>query len=304
VLEPLFHEMRDQSTPEQMDFLRGNPTGPSRYSSRVASTDGRIVGKCDHCGEPVRYHTERGGHLQHLHNSSPMCADGKTATAVRIQWGPYEARFRAQAHVEEEPQYFRAVPHSQPHGSCAMCGDRATHALAQSTPHGLAHLADVCTAHASQYDSKRAASLHTGVQMLVNRLQHSQSQCTVGSCGNTATHMVTSVSEMGNGRRQIGPVCDEHAQQARNGRIGAVLENPSADNPTGRGADPYRARTQWEGFEQMRPRQRMEDMNANTPTTTPDPIKQGPNANTPLPGANLDEDGPRERGDQSEEDDE
>lgn len=161
VLEPLFRSMREQSTPEQMDFLRSNPTGPSHYSartavtsepglgcphcpegfynfgdrqehirkahpgeysgpddemmalqdiirqrnpdfkwaSRQASTNGQIVGKCDHCKKPVRYHTERGGHLRHLHNGSDLCADGKVALAMITREGGYELRWKLPAFV-------------------------------------------------------------------------------------------------------------------------------------------------------------------------------------------------------------
>lgn len=53
------------------------------HGQRVASTDGRIVGHCDHCGEPVRVHQGDGGptHLRHLHNNSNKCSDGMQASA-------------------------------------------------------------------------------------------------------------------------------------------------------------------------------------------------------------------------------
>lgn len=76
-LEPLFHSMRDLASPGAMDLLRSNPTGPTKYSS----TNGRIVGNCDHCHRPVRWHENESDadELRHLHNGSNMCNGGEHA---------------------------------------------------------------------------------------------------------------------------------------------------------------------------------------------------------------------------------
>jgi hypothetical protein len=60
---------------------------PTRQAARTAGTNGQIVGHCDHCHLPVRWHDEAtGGELRHLHNSSNRCSDGKKAkTASRVE---------------------------------------------------------------------------------------------------------------------------------------------------------------------------------------------------------------------------
>jgi hypothetical protein len=153
---------------------------------RQASTDGKIVGLCDHCNLPVRYHTENGGHLRHLHNDSHRCADGKTSTAMRRTEGGVEYRL--------------PIPK------------------------------------------------------------------------------------------------DSQARQA------AVLEAPTPENPTGRGGDDFRAKT-WEGLVHQRPMQPPEERNANTPTLPQEPIRTGPNINTPQsPG--WEKNGPEEDDDEDENRDE
>lgn len=71
----------------------------------------------------------------------------------------------------------------------------------------------------------------------------------------------------------------------RSGRVvlADYLGRPDASNPTGRGPDEYRART-WDAYQTTRPMQSMEDRNVNTPVLPQDPIKKGPNINTPQPG--------------------
>jgi hypothetical protein len=66
-----------------------------------------------------------------------------------------------------------------------------------------------------------------------------------------------------------------------------ALEAPTAENPTGRGEDEYRARN-WDSMVKQRPMQTPEDRNVNTPVMPADPIRT------------LDTDGPRERRDSEE----
>lgn len=238
--------------------------------SKSAATDGKIVGMCDHCQQPVRYHSEGGGHLRHLHNGSPKCKDGKISTAMIIDaGGGYEARFKLPQFIAAG-DFFRAVPGAS--GECEMCGRDATHTLHHSDGHSMTPVAEVCTQHAGEYDEKRVAKrrLIFGDSVTAGAVSH-----------------------------------DRLTQWGRSNREAAVLENPSQDNPTGKGEDPYRSKTTWEGYEHQRPRQNIEGeggMNANTPTMPQDPIRTGPSMNTPNQGSPLDKDGPRERADQNEQD--
>jgi len=276
------------------------------YSSRVASTDGRIVGQCDHCGEPVRFHTEGGGHLRHLHNSSPHCKDGKTATAVRVQMDGFEARMKLARFVEaRHADHDKDVANHYTYGRMD-----AMHGYPFRPPMGDRE-------HAAYHDGYLEGSQpppamyapRTGAAMDHDRDYSTDIttpdrgvQCPNCNGNGYVNPLNPSVCGVCNGAQRVPKqVKKDFVERTR--RQGAVLENPTAENPTGRGADPYRARVDFEGFEKQRPRQRMEDMNANTPTSAPTPIKTGPNANTPLPGSSLDDDGPRERGDQEEEDD-
>lgn len=65
-------------------------------------------------------------------------------------------------------------------------------------------------------------------------------------------------------------------------QAGDYLGRPDAANPTGRGADEFRART-WDGFLTTRPFQSPDDRNVNTPVLPNAPIKTK-NINTPTPG--------------------
>jgi hypothetical protein len=55
-------------------------------SRRTAATNGQIVGHCDNCDKPVRWHDGKGGHLEHLHNSSHKCNDGSDARTSSLQF--------------------------------------------------------------------------------------------------------------------------------------------------------------------------------------------------------------------------
>lgn len=145
-----------------------------RYAARTAATDGRIVGFCDHCSTPVRYHDDGGGgELRHLHNGSARCSDGKhVATASRT------------------PQFF------DPHQA-------------------------------------------------------------------------------------------------------AVLEQPTPENPTGRGGDEYRARN-WDALTKQRPMQTPDQRNVNTPVL-PEERPPARQINTPTPG--LEEPGGTRAGEDDDDDD-
>jgi hypothetical protein len=66
-----------------------------------------------------------------------------------------------------------------------------------------------------------------------------------------------------------------------------ALESPTSDNPTGRGEDEFRAKN-WDAYTRQRPMQSAEERNVNTPVLPQEPIRT------------LDTNGPRERGDQDE----
>jgi len=61
---------------------------------KSAATDGRIVGHCDNCNTPVRYHTNEDGvdELRHLHNNHNHCSTGggnaKTSGVVVAFYDP------------------------------------------------------------------------------------------------------------------------------------------------------------------------------------------------------------------------
>lgn len=153
----------------------------------------------------------------------------------------------------------------------------------------------------------------TAARMQVLQLQHSNHRCVVDD--KPATHLVRSISEMGNGTRDIGPVCAEHAQQAAmNGHIGSrqpqffdptlqrtaevTLQAPTPENPTGRGSDEYRART-WDALVKQRPMQTAEERDINTPQL-PAPPLQTRQINTPTPGLGDEQGGTREDDDEDE----
>jgi hypothetical protein len=286
-----------------------------QHDPRQAATDGKIVGMCDHCSQPVRYHTEQGGHLRHLHNGAAKCSDGKVATAMIVEaGGGYEARFKVSpffqrtAATEDRPvEFLRAVPH-EPRGECEFGDGRAaTHTLHQSNGSSMTPIGEACESHAGQYDGHRVAArkLAFGDEHVTRYVDWAQQRKYDPDEVGTLQRYER---EPGVGRAHTDHIADQlyiggGGQDWR--RQAAVLENPSAENPTGRGEDPYRSKTTWEGFQTQRPRQQMEGpggMNANTPTTAPDALKT-PQINSPTPRSPLDEDGPRERSDQDEEDD-
>jgi TfoX/Sxy family transcriptional regulator of competence genes len=71
-----------------------------------------------------------------------------------------------------------------------------------------------------------------------------------------------------------------------NVRTADYLGRPDAWNPTGRGPDDFSAKT-WDAYSRQRPLQAPEERGANTPTVAPEPIRTGPNVNTPQPGRKL-----------------
>jgi hypothetical protein len=86
-----------------------------------------------------------------------------------------------------------------------------------------------------------------------------------------------------------------------NVRTADYLGRPDARNPTGRGDDEYRA-GQWDAYEKQRPLQRPEERNINTPVLPNEPIRKGPDVNTPQEAGQRKDEDRRDDDDEEEED--
>jgi hypothetical protein len=318
-----------------------------------ASTDGKIVGLCDHCNLPVRYHTENGGHLRHLHNDSHRCADGKTSTAMRRTEGGVEYRLpipkdsparQASFDPAFEGQTWHAngVNLGRAHSLRGMPYDpSAPHPMAGDDP-GYMHPPEGRGPLKSHYQKKFLEGYDRGYRndpdghdewgRPVPERSSSRGPASAYSYGHQLgdrhlwEHGGPHEEEYGRELDRISAPnrafghWDEHSnQEFRQGyedrfagfplkwresssRTGAVLEAPTPENPTGRGGDDFRAKT-WEGLVHQRPMQPPEERNANTPTLPQEPIRTGPNINTPQsPG--WEKNGPEEDDDEDENRDE
>lgn len=206
--------------------------------------DYRIVGQCDNCHSPVRWHGDA-QELRHLHSNDNRC-DGsnsmKATASARVEQGRLDRD-----------------------GPCVSCGGPA----------------DVMLRHVSDRDGTR-------------NIGPACDRC-AGHMARTAamgdTNVPTPTPEDGAGQQTADSnVPQDPQQQHMARRVQAVgIETPTAENPTGRGADEYRARN-FDTLIKQRPMQSLEDRNINTPTLPQDPIKV------------LDTDGPRERDDRDDND--
>lgn len=98
---------------------------------------------------------------------------------------------------------------------------------------------------------------------------------------------------------EVRHIHNNHVRCFGSKTAGDYLGRPDARNPTGRGEDEYDANT-WDAYQRTRPFQSPEDRHINTPVMPQEPIKTGPNVNTPIPGA---ENNREEEDDENESDD-
>jgi hypothetical protein len=190
-------------------------------AKKTAATDGRIVGHCDNCHAPVRWHDgSEGKELRHLHSNKNSCDHGGIASqAVR--------------HVFFDPH------------------DASIHTLAQ----GATQMPPQMPNPVQPDDQSPESSASTGAVTDTN----------VPTADPTQQNQMTSSHHLAD----------------------AAFQAPTAENPTGRGEDEYRARN-WDSLVKQRPMQRPEERNVNTPVLPAEQIRT------------LDTDGPRERNDQDE----
>jgi hypothetical protein len=309
VIGPLFQSIREQSSPEQMQFLRSNPTGPSRYSKRAA-TDGLIVGHCDHCRMPVRWHTAAGGeeeeHLEHLHNGSHKCGDGA--------WSAKVSKLAAVPHPKTtiwHPEH----PGENYRVTCEACGPVVSHpaegiARAMASDHQDQHWIH---AHDDLYGQgsheREFPWLYEGKQapQFFSRSLLASLPPAVPPANDTGAGAPPGATPGGDAAPGTGGPSAAPAPAAPNAappnmapqRVGGrTLSQPTPENPSGLSEDEYRANT-WEGLVKQRPMQPAEQRGINTPTQ-PGERLQTRQINTPTPG--LGDQGSRGETDMDEDD--
>lgn len=237
---------------------------------RTGATDGRIVGHCDNCSSPVRWHGGKGeeGHLEHLHNSSAKCTGGGNAKTGGLSQLPQFFDARTTFHsASTELAMPPANDTPTPGGASPGVSDPATNG------------SPVASAPAPAAPAQAAQPAPAGSNL---------PQATSQAIPTISSHFV--------------PFVPPTSTTASTVTALQTMTQPTPENPTGRNPDEYLART-WEGLVHQRPMQSSEDRAMNTPTIPRDPIKTR-QINTPTPGLGQDNEDEDENDENEDEDEE
>jgi hypothetical protein len=275
-----FHQHVEGHVGDYQDRVLGNSEPPysaedyphpmDRQSRRTAATNGQIVGHCDHCHAPVRWHGGKGeeGHLEHLHNSSAKCTGGGNAKTGGLSQLPQFFDARTTFHsASTELAMPPANDTPTPGGASPGVTDPATNG------------SPMASAPAPAAPAQAAQPAPAGSNL---------PQATSQAIPTISSHFV--------------PFVPTTSTTASTVTALQTMTQPTPENPTGRNPDEYLART-WEGLVHQRPMQSSEDRAMNTPTIPRDPIKTR-QINTPTPGLGQDNEDEDENDENEDEDEE
>lgn len=237
---------------------------------RTAATNGQIVGHCDNCHAPVRWHGGKGeeGHLEHLHNSSAKCTGGGNAKTGGLSQLPQFFDARTTFHsASTELAMPPANDTPTPGGASPGVSDPATNG------------SPMASAPAPAAPAQAAQPAPAGSNL---------PQATSQAIPTISSHFV--------------PFVPTTSTTASTVTALQTMTQPTPENPTGRNPDEYLART-WEGLVHQRPMQSSEDRAMNTPTIPRDPIKTR-QINTPTPGLGQDNEDENDENEDEDEDEE
>jgi hypothetical protein len=243
---------------------------------KTASTDGRIVDHCPGCDKPRRVHsTAHGDEIRHLHNDHVRCFGDKTAAQMggepTFKPGDHVISFRG-----EGATIHRVYPSGHP-GKSNRVQVKWDDPERNLTWDGEEHPEGVGDQQA-YYESvfKHHPDTMNHIQNMVDSaVPHSdqiiKAHSSVGWGHDLANH--GSSWSFQDALAFNGENYTTHFD--KEGFIteaGDYLGRPDANNPTGRGADEYKART-WDAFPKTRPLQSSDDRNVNTPVLPAEPIR-------------------------------
>ena len=251
--------LADWQEAERQVAQRPNRAGPgysrdqdSRTQPHHGGTNGQIVGHCDNCNKPVRWHDGKGSHLEHLHNSSHKCNDGGDARTSSLQF--FDPTWVAK--LASDP--LAIAPANAPPLPPTNAPQTGTTPPNNPMPTPAAPMPDSST------DGSNAAQ------------------------------------QPGNGISSVSSTFAAYPPHFQTTSLQTITA-PTAENPTGRSEDEYKANT-WEGLINQRPMQSAEDRHINTPVKPQDHLRTR-NINTPTPGLDDEEEDSARSQDEDEEED-